>query len=370
MRTHVVHWGDVAPKLPFGSEPATKKKRRELFEACDPRGIGLLSHAEVVRYYFRLLPPITGVMDTKLVLELCFRVARETVKPVVHIGFQQLDRNQFRVFLMSIWYYIKLWEIFCTIDESGERIVTIDHFIKVLPAMAQWGFGEVDQWLMDPEPAFQKLDRSGCGEVTFDELAEFCLRHGTPKLSELDDDEERTKALSLLTRIDPNLAAKVAPEPKYNGSVPPVPPPGQKLPPSGLPPSGRPSPGNSPGSNADRMKRWSSQYRTDYMPPSRRSSQPGSTVVSALPTPSRSRALSRAGSKESVSFSRNGEPIRDIRRQQSMPTLGTSIAGDARGTLDRNELRSKLEQNLGMYSTNQMRRILEVAGGMVVSPKA
>jgi len=367
MRTHVVHWGDIAPKLPFGSDSVTKMKRRELFEACDPRGIGLLSQAEVVRYYFRLLPPIGGVVDIRVVLNLCFRVARDTVTPVVHIGSQQLDRNQFRVFLMSIWYYIKLWEHFCTVDATSERIVTLDNFMRVLPAMVEWGFGEVDQWLADPEPVFPRLDRSGSGEVAFDELAEFCLRHGLPKLSAPEDEEERKVALDVLSRTQPHLASKVAPDMgshKYRGSVPPVPPPGQKLPPSG--PS---STSSSPSCADSKMKRWSSQYMVDYLPPSRRSSRPGSAAVSAVPTPSRStRSSTPAGNR------RDGERAasKDLRRQTSVPSIAPPAGhGDPRaGELDRNALRSKLEQNVQMYNTNQMRRVLEAAGNMVVGPRS
>jgi len=365
MRSHVVHWGDIAPKLPFGCDSVTLMKRRELFDACDPRGIGLLSQSEVVRYFFRLLPPVAGIIDMKVALNLCFRAARETVTPVVHIGSQQLDRNQFRVFLMNVWYYIKLWERFCTVDESGARDVTPEIFEGLLPVMAEWGFGEVGEWLADPESVYQRLDRGGGGGLSFDELAEFCLKRGVPKLSAPDDEEERRAALDVLSRTQPHLASKVAPAGfGRRSSMPPVPPPGQKLPPSG--PS---STGSSP-SNADaRMKRWSSQYMSDYAPPSQRSSRAGSLAVSAVPTPSRTRANTPGGGRREPEQTFSKE---DLRRQNSAPSIASSIgSGDLRaGELDRNALRSKLEQNMAMYNTCQMRRILEVAGNMVVGPKS
>mmetsp|Transcript_125596 Transcript_125596/g.391036 ORF Transcript_125596/g.391036 Transcript_125596/m.391036 type:complete len:393 (-) Transcript_125596:47-1225(-) len=392
MRSHVVHWGDIAPKLPFGCDSVTLMKRRELFDACDPRGIGLLSQSEVVRYFFRLLPPVAGIIDMKVALNLCFRAARETVTPVVHIGSQQLDRNQFRVFLMNVWYYIKLWERFCTVDESGARDVTPEIFEGLLPVMAEWGFGEVGEWLADPESVYQRLDRGGGGGLSFDELAEFCLKRGVPKLSAPDDEEERRAALDVLSRTQPHLASKVAPAGSgRRSSMPPVPPPGQKLPPSG--PSS--STGSSPSAADTKMRRWSSQYTMDYAPPSQRSSRAGSLAVSAVPTPSRTRASTPAGgrrdslrafSKESCrtnasgggrrdseravskeSCSTEAEAARDLRRQNSAPSIASSAGG---GDLDRGALRSKLEQNMAMYSTSQMRRILEVAGNMVVGPKS
>uniref|UniRef100_A0A7S1RWS0 EF-hand domain-containing protein n=1 Tax=Alexandrium catenella TaxID=2925 RepID=A0A7S1RWS0_ALECA len=371
MRTHVVHWSDLVPKLPFASDSASKRKRRELFDACDPRGIGLLSQAEVVRYYFRLLPPVSGVVDMKKALDACFRAAREAIEPVVHIGSQQLERNQFRVFLMSVWYYVKIWECFCTLDETGERVANLDNFMKVLPAMVQWGFGAaVADWISDPLPIFRLIDLNDVGEVSFDELAEFCLRHGLQKLGAENAEEERKEALDLLGRTHPQLAAKVAPSTaglKYSGSAPPVPPPGQKVPPTSAPSSSGPSPREA----MLKQRRWSSQYMADFVVPSRHSSRPGSAAVSLVPTPARSRPLSRTSFSSGRADGLEILP-RQLRRHSSVPSAPSSAASSADGNheLDRNALRSRLEQDLGMYSTCQMRRILEVAGGMVLGPKS
>lgn len=362
-RAWVVHWPDLAQHCPTGTDYASKSRRRELFDDFDPQGNGILFQAHTVRGLFRLLPPISGISDIKIVLRKGIAVVVERIEPVTPLGIDRVDRNQFRCLLIYIWHYVKLWDLCVQLFGTGQQRVTRAIFEKVLPDLREWGFEGAEVWAAQPALIFERMDREGTGLVRFEHFAEFCLRHALPDLCKPDGELERHWATELLRRTHPHLFEQQSPKKQdifFLGSVPPVPPPGQRRPPVQLE-TGNPF-GSPTGAAAN--QRWRTQYMQDYLTKSHykgkfleASSAPCSPVRSHSSSPSVSNRLANLKKPSNL------ETGVALIRSASLPeaTMRTKNLG-------RTELRAKLENHLDMYSTGQMRKMLKVAGGMTVNP--
>lgn len=357
-RTFTVHWADLAKCLPIENDANGHNRRQELYERFDPHGNGILDKATVERAFFRILPQVSGISDMKLAVHQAWNVCRDLVTPVTEIGVQSMDRNQFRVFCIYLWYYFKLWDVFVQLNDMGTqgRKVTRIAFEEMLAYLRDWGVQEVHEWAANLDSVFDSMDRGRQGWVIFDDLAEFVLRRAIPQLSANGEEECREEAIRLLRRTHPHLLARDPPkkEHSFRGGVPP---PGQQRPPMQVELEGI-----SEGGIASSKSRFTTRYMSDYLSPQYCKS---SQVTTASSTPARSRVLSRALTPRS-----NVRPPSDLRvgigliRSASQPDATFRTPS----TLDKQALRDKLENHLDMYSTGQMRKLLKVAGGMVVGP--
>ena len=86
--------------------------------------------------------------------------------------FNQLQRAEFRLFLMYIADYMELYFVFETIDASGDGKVSLEEFLLAAPTLAGWGLFEDG---MSPESAFAALDVSGDGTLTFKEFSDWAI---------------------------------------------------------------------------------------------------------------------------------------------------------------------------------------------------
>jgi len=360
-RTFTVHWADLAKCLPIDNEMSGYSRRRDLYEMFDPPGHGILYKGTVVRALFRMMPQVSGISDMKLVVHQAWNICRELVTPITPIGIDRMDRNQFRVFCIYLWYYFKLWDVFVQLNDMGtqNRKVTRTTFEEMMPYFREWGVQDASMWGANLDAVFETMDRSGQGWVIFDDLAEFVLRRAVPQLSASGEEECREEAIRLLRRTHPHLLSRDPPKKdhSWNGiGYPPVPPPGQRRPPMQVELDGI-----SEGGIASPNRRYKTQYMCDYLTPAYMT---GSQVTTASSTPARSRVLSRALTPRPVIKAPSDMKIGiGLIRSASMPDATMRTQG-----LDKQALRTKLENHLDMYSTGQMRKMLHVAGGMVVGP--
>jgi len=383
-------WQDLAQALPIGSDHASKTKRDELFDSFDVQATGVAFQADVIRGLVRRLPFIPTLPDSKSVLHrgrvlpLCrqiadarpshgstgrtrFRATVECVPAIALISVCQLDRNQFRFLLVYLWHYFKFWEQYTTRDSAVGRKATLRDFVGVLPELRQWGCRQVEEWESDPESAFRGMQRGGpmgATGVLFDDLADVCLRSCLQQWNDDDNEEERQHAVQILSRNNPQMVAgkATARRPGFNGIAPAVPPPGQKRPPASL---AQAMPTHVTGSMLAGEERWTSNYMGSYMAPRNLAAPKTPSKATQSPSSARDprqlyawqrpeRVIVRSLSQRATS--RNAEDASGVQS----PFTGSMGTGRA-------VLRSQMDRQMDMYSTQQMKNLLAVAGGLTVA---
>lgn len=302
-----------------------------------------------------MLPKVSGISDMRDTIHQAWSVTREIVAPIAPFGIDRMDRNQFRCLCVYLWYFIKLWDIFVQISDLGteKRKVHQKQFEELLLRMQDWGIQDVAMWQKNPDACFQSMDRSRQGWVMFEDLAESILRRAVPLLCAEGEEDSRAEAVRLLRRNHPELMGKEPPKDRsWNGVSPPVPPPGQKCPPMPAEFEGIRQGGIS-------NRHFTTQYMSDYLSPNYLPSE----IAAASSSSTRSQVLTRTMTPHAA------RPPSDLAtgialiRSSSLPDATMRTQG-----LDKQALRMKLENHLDMYSTGQMRKLLKVAGGMVVGP--
>jgi len=354
-RTFTVHWSDLAQGIPVGNDDKSVRRRRELFERFDEDGRGILFQAKAERSLFRLLPLVAGFSDLRWTIHKAWAITRELVKPICPMGVDRMDRNQFRALCIYLWYFFKLWDVFAQLNSgTDEKQVTQRHFEEIVTAVRQWGVQEAAMWKVNPDAVWDLIDRNKCGWVMFDDFAEFILRRSLLQLITEGEEDCRQEATRLLRRTHPHLLERDFPERDAfgnNRAAPPLPPPGQWRPPVSMDlKEGHPSPSN----------RYKTQHMCDYVNPRyvpSRASQATTAASSQAP----SRAITRSASVASRRNTADMETGIALIRSSSLPNMTMRTQG-----LGRDALRTKLNDQLDMYSTGQMRKLLKVAGGMVV----
>lgn len=220
----VIHWEDFDRNLPHGSDSQSKLRRRELFEEFDPNGNGILSQAHIVRSIYRLFPRVVGIVDTRPLLNLCFRVARNTSQPIVPISVANADRNQFRVMLIVLRCYFKAWEVWYNHTSAmpgHDGLIRLEDIDIFRTLFEEWKVDNLDMMVLRLRRDFNSLDVGKVGALQFDKFADSCLRRTTPMLSQEDEDAEQEEAKRLLKQTHAHLFVEDAPtpSPKVIGGV-------------------------------------------------------------------------------------------------------------------------------------------------------
>ena len=210
-------WDELEQALPTGTDFASLARRRQLWQAFDMNGNGLLSLAEFDR-------GLQNVCASALAGSSMSRVTR--AKPAIARAFHAarlsdqrrganrriestvLDRRvglnhdhfvgwaEFRMLLLCFRSYLELWLMFEAIDTGGlnytsgntisdigaslgDRRITFDEFERAVPHLERWAHaaGQLDFSIDHPGATFAELDVDGSGGVRFDEFAQYALRH-------------------------------------------------------------------------------------------------------------------------------------------------------------------------------------------------
>lgn len=317
-------------QLPVGRDHASKIARARLFSRMDMNGNAIISLAEVDRGLKQVLQ-LAGIADCTPAINRAFHAARDIAPPVADFSNDYIDRNEFRVLLVYLKYYLMLWEFFATVDTSGDRRVRLREFKAAIPLFERWGLKEAAAWEAKPEETFKRMDYNGGGFVLFDEFADFCLRTGLKDLSG-DDSQDRQEALDDLKLKQPNLCTKDLPHMRTRevqfGQV-----------------TGNGYPGELGSLSARGGKDFSRGLPIDQM-------GLGSTM------PARSKqwesTYKRTFGTKAAQHSARGLPLTSPR---SINALEAPPGKEA--------LRSKLDQQMAMYNTGQLETMLKFAGGMI-----
>jgi len=286
-----IFWGDLNLVLPVGNDQADKARRDALFNELDLIGNGIVRQVDFKRCMFRRMPAVKGIDDMATLVNQAFVGGRKTIEPVVMLGDNQVDRNQFRGVLLYLRCYLKLWDVFQQHGVApGDAFAARDLAI-VTQVLCSWGVPDVRVWEESPEEVFRQIDLRGSGCATFSQLADFAVRYALPQLMDSDEgmEEEKSRAKQLINKWLPHVAerAPVSVKPGWNGIAPPLAPMGQKRPPKAIlgqraEVEARRERAGSPNS------RWKTQYQYDFpaQAPVRRSSSVGA-LLGADEEPSR-----------------------------------------------------------------------------------
>merc|ERR1712196_404312 len=154
----------------------------------DVDGNGILREREVVLGFMSSIRNVRGILDLKPVWKLCFRLTRAAVEPVVPIGNDIMDRNQFRVYLICVWMYMRLWEyLFCSRPRGSGITVKLKDLDEVMKILEDFGYPDAQRVDMMLRPYLQN-DGS---EISFEKFVEVCLAYVLPEIGDLDARDEK-----------------------------------------------------------------------------------------------------------------------------------------------------------------------------------
>ncbi len=80
--------------------------------------------------------------------------------------------NEFRALLCYMRQYFEYWVMFTRIDTSSNGRINIEEFSQASVELKKWG---VD--IQDPVTVFHEIDVDGCGQILFDEFANWAITH-------------------------------------------------------------------------------------------------------------------------------------------------------------------------------------------------
>jgi hypothetical protein len=162
-----VDWAAIRAKLPVGRDEASNKKRDELFKQFDPNSNHLLSLAEVDRGVRDVLQT-ESMFDAKECIMMAFKGAK-ALNPKASHNQDFVDRKEFRMLLVYLENYFKVWEVFTSADAGRDHRLTKEEFLQLVPQLSQW-CGAVSG-----EELWAKLSNGG-HHVLFHEFADFAIK--------------------------------------------------------------------------------------------------------------------------------------------------------------------------------------------------
>lgn len=167
---------------------------------------GLLHSSEVVKGFGKTIRVARGILDLRPVWTTSFRLARGAVDPVIPIGIDFMEQNQFRMLLVCIWMYFRLWEYFYRTYPGGNVTVKAHDLPEVVKILEDFGYEDAERFDLFARPSLQ----DGNSELSFHKFAELCLQHVLPELSGVDGDVEINNAIAQISKSNPALLSKAA----------------------------------------------------------------------------------------------------------------------------------------------------------------
>jgi len=201
-RRFVVQWEQLETMIPMGTDAKSKQRRLSLFKEFDADNNGLMHQTEAVRSFFRLIPRVGGISDLRPAWMNCFRIARECVEPIVPIGSDFVEQNQFRALIISFWYYLKLWDCFLQTSPGDDVSVEFCDLERIPEIFKDSAITDLRRFEDNLHAAFAHSERS---LIPFDKLVDMVLRIALPALATVDAEAEKQEAERQLRRIQPHL---------------------------------------------------------------------------------------------------------------------------------------------------------------------
>lgn len=170
-----IDWTSLNDTLPTDTTVEQKEKRHTLFRSYDPNGNGYLSLAECDK---GLKETVDRDLFPSPVIRRAFFAANGIAQQQHHgdrpdnkLSSDFIEFSEFRLFLVYLKRYLKLWEIFADTDTEGDRRINFDEFQKALPKFAEWGVS-----VNEAEQEFKQIDTNGGGQILFVEFADWGLK--------------------------------------------------------------------------------------------------------------------------------------------------------------------------------------------------
>ena len=174
-----IDWTAINAKLPTGSDPASKARRKKMFQDFD-NGNGILSLAEVDKAIRDVLK-IDQLFNAKPAILRAFQIAKNSTKAKHESGDDYIELREFKFFLLSLRQYFEYWVAFCRTDTDGDHRISLIEFKKAKSMIEVW-VGPIS----DIEEEFKKIDTNGGGTILFDEFCAWAIQ----KNLDLEDDDD------------------------------------------------------------------------------------------------------------------------------------------------------------------------------------
>jgi len=172
-KTRVLHrkpnWKKIQAALVVDRTEESKAKRADIFKRFDVNGNGYLSLAEVDKGLRDILN-LDDIFDAKPVIIRAFNAAKGlgTKEGVESKGNDYVTQPEFRMLLVYLSEYMKIWEIFATADDSDDRRLNKQEFAKTFDALKRWA---PDHTL---DQCWTEINTSG-SLILFTEFAEWAI---------------------------------------------------------------------------------------------------------------------------------------------------------------------------------------------------
>jgi len=373
----VVDWDELNNFMPIGDDCPSRGQRIELFREFDNDDNGLLHIWEAVRAFFRCIPRVRGIIDMREVWTHCFRLARANCEPVANIGADFMEQNQFRVYIITLWYYLKIWEAVLGLANGNGSVFVRPEDVHKIPPIFKGKIQDLQLFEMNLHTIFQKLGKK---VLSFNDFVDHALTEALPQVADAGNDVERRNAKYQLEKVQPFLLCKEYP------AATPVKQSLETLMPlrSGMTGYGALVMKKSPASLSpikeknivlqnQSASKWASNYMMNH------------TCNKFEPTSGKYKAvyqLPPAG-KTPIRFDQAEEQRNDriqrgarlsLNASYSAPSLGGSTSTYQQPVLgldrnlqksERNDLKSKFDEKLAMYNTNELRSIVKSASTAV-----
>ncbi len=171
-----IDWAAICAKIP--SSAAEKSQRMAMFKQFDPNGNGYLSLAEVDKGLRDVLN-LPDVFDAKPVIIRAFTAAKNVGakfgkgQEQGSDGADYVEKKEFRMLLVYLACYLRIYEVFLKADQSGDQRLSKDEFMSVVPKLQQWlgegGSNSGEAW-------WAKFNSDGGNYVLFTEFADGAIQ--------------------------------------------------------------------------------------------------------------------------------------------------------------------------------------------------
>ena len=133
------NWKLIQAKLVTGKSDTEKAMRAAQFLQFDPNGNGYLSLAEVDKGLRDVLA-LDDIFDCKPVIMRAFQAAKglNTKAGKPSRGDDYIEKNEFRMLLVYLSEYMKIWEAFSIADDTDDKRLNKNEFSTMYKTLGRW----------------------------------------------------------------------------------------------------------------------------------------------------------------------------------------------------------------------------------------
>jgi len=159
----------IFAKIPTSRSAEDVAKRGEMFKSFDMTGNGLLSLADIDKGLRDVLQ-VDEIFDVKPVIMRAFTATKEVgVKHGVSKHPDYVHKVEFRVLLVYLEEYFKVWQVFAGLAADVDHRLTKEEFTNGFDQLKPWTSGK------SSEEVWQSVDQSGGKHVLFTDFAHWAI---------------------------------------------------------------------------------------------------------------------------------------------------------------------------------------------------